>query len=296
MISRIAMALLLVTAPAAAQAPAVKYGWAPKPVSAPYVAPNRAHWKLADLLKAHAAQPSWSQTMVRDADGLTGTYIQTAPGEASRKIMYSDTVVFFIVQSGQLRVVIDGIEPFIATKGFLVQVPSLRFFHVETLGEAPALRFEVTQTLAPPIYAMEEKPVPLPGRTYAKVGYYSGPAGYDGNKPYIDYNKEMTSGPVTNVRAVQDDFISASISRGAAVQPSRGDKGHFHIGSSEFWFVMEGAMNYRIEGEPDVMARQGDIVYVPAGRWHRASFGGSGMAAYVSIHPVDSALEALDVD
>lgn len=294
MISRIAMALLLVTTTAAAQAPTVNYGWAPKPVSTPYVTPNRAHWKLADLLKAHRAQPSWSQTLVRDADGLTGTYIQTGPGEVSRKVMYSDTVVFFIVQSGQLRVVIDGVEPFTATKGFLVQVPSLRFFHVETLGDAPALRFEVTQTLAPPIYAIGEKPAPLAGRTYARVGYYSGPAAYDGNKPYIDYSKEMTSGPTEGVRAVQDDLISASIARGAAAQPSKSDKGHFHIGSSEFWFVMEGAVDYRIEGQPDITAHQGDIVYAPAGRWHRASFGGSDMAAHVSIHPVGSALEALD--
>lgn len=294
MISRIAMALLLVAAPAVAQTPAVKYGWAPKPVSAPYVAPNRAHWKLADLLKAHRAQPSWSQTLVRDADGLTGTYIQTAPGEASRKVMYSDTTVFFIVQSGQLRVIIDGVEPFMATKGFLVQIPSLRFFQVETLGNTPALRFEVTQTLAPPIYAIGEKPAPLEGKTYARVGYYSGPAAYDGNKPYIDYNKEITSGPAASMRAVQDDFVSASIARGAAMQPSKSDKGHFHIGSSEFWFVMEGAMDYRIEGQPDITAHQGDIVYAPAGRWHRASFGGSGMAAHVSIHPVGNALEALD--
>ena len=294
MISRIAIALLLVAAPAAAQPPAAKYGWAPKPVSAPYIAPNRAHWKLADLLKAHRTQPSWSQTLVRDPDGLTGAYIQTAPGETSRKVMYSDTVVFFIVQSGQLRVVIDGIEPFIATKGFLVQIPSLRFFQVETLGNTPALRFEITQTQAPPIYAIGEKPAPLAGRTYARVGYYSGPAAYDGNKPYIDYNKEMTSGPTIGARAVQDDFVSASITRGAAAQPSKSDKGHFHIGSSEFWFVMEGAVDYRIEGQPGITAHQGDIVYAPAGRWHRVSLGGSGMAAHVSIHPVGNALEALD--
>ena len=53
MIARILMAALLVATPAAAQT-STKFGWAPKPKAAPFIAPNRAHWRLADLLKTHA--------------------------------------------------------------------------------------------------------------------------------------------------------------------------------------------------------------------------------------------------
>ena len=295
MILRILIALLL-AAPAAAQptTATLKFGLAPKPVAAPFVAPNRAHWKLADILEAHAKQKSWSQTVVRDADGLTGTYIQSAPGEVSRRVMYSDTTIFFIVQSGQFRVFIDGVEPFTAMPGFLVHVPSLRLFHVEAIGNTPARRFEVTQTLAPAIYAQGQTPPSTLGKKYVRVGYYSLPASYDGKKPYIDYQKDMGAQNVSRANLVQDDFVSASLTRSMpGSRPPDSDKRHFHFNSA-FAFILEGEMNYQIEGERDFTAGQGDIVYIPAGRWHRAAPGGSVMAAQISVNPVASALSALE--
>jgi len=296
---KLLLALALLAVPALAQAqPAptgLKYGWAPKPVSAPFVAPNRPHWRLADLQKAHAGEKSWSEVVVRDAKGLTGTYIQMAPGEKSPRVMYSDTVIFFIVQAGQLRVSIEGVEPFIASKGFLVQVPSARLFQVETVGDAPSLRFEVTQTLAPPIYAADEKPVPRPGTRYVRTGYYTAPAPYGEKRPFIDFQKDIVEGGMRGGGAVQDDLISANINRQASVpRPPDSDKGHFHIGTSEFWFILEGQVDFLIEGVPFFTAAQGDIVYAPAGRWHRATSGGTGMATRVSIHPVPSSINALD--
>ena len=163
--TRILLALLLLAAaPAAAQAPAnnLKLGWAPKPLSAPFVAPIRAHWRLAEIQKAHAGEKSWTQVVVREANQLMASYIQTAPGESSPRLLYSDTTSFFVVQSGQLRVMIEGVEPFIATKGVIVQITPTRFFHVETVGNEPALRFQVTRSLAYPVYAAEEKQTPPP--------------------------------------------------------------------------------------------------------------------------------------
>ncbi|OAI43320.1 hypothetical protein AYO42_01620 [Rhizomicrobium sp. SCGC AG-212-E05] len=289
---RILLALLLAAAPAAAQ-PALKSGWAPKPVAAPFVAPNRAIWKLADVLKAHQKQKSWSQVMTRDAKGLTATYIQSAPGEVSRRVMYSDTTMFFVVQSGSLRVTIDGIEPFTATEGGLVQVPSLRFFQVETVGATPALRFEVTQTLAPPIYAEGQTPQPLAGRKFVRVGYYSPPASYDGKQPLIDY-QDIATGKMPGAGVVQDDFISANIQRSMPGGPAPASNNrHFHL-SSAIAMVLEGEMNYQIEGMRDFTARKGDVVYVPQGRWHRAAPGGSTMAAQISISPVASAISLMD--
>ena len=294
--TRIALTLVL-AAPAAAQAPAgnLQYGWAPKPVSAPFVAPNRAHWKLADLQKAHAGHKSWSQMVVRDAKGLTGHYIQLAPGQKSSKVMYSDSVIFFVVQSGELRVTIEGVDPFTATKGFLVQVPSAHFVQVEALGSAPALRFEVTQTLSPPYYAEGETPVPIRGRRFIRSGYYTAPAPYGDKKPFVDFQKDIVQGGGRGAGSVQDDGISANINRQASVpRPPASDKGHFHIGTSEFWFILEGQVDYLIEGAPFFTAQQGDIVYAPAGSWHRATSGGTGMATRLSIHPAASTLNALE--
>jgi len=290
---RILLTLLLAAAPAAAQ-PTLKSGWAPKPVAAPFVAPNRAIWRLADVLKTHQSQKSWSQVMVRDAKGLTATYIQSAPGEVSRRVMYSDTIMFFVVQSGNLRVTINGIEPFTATEGGLVQVPSLRFFQVETVGAAPALRFEVTQTLAPPIYAEGQTPQPLAGRKFVRVGYYSPPASYDGKKPLIDYQQDIATGKMPGAGVVQDDFISANIQRSMPDGPAPSSNNrHFHL-SSAIAMILEGEMTYQIEGERDFTARKGDVVYVPQGRWHRAAPGGSTMAAQISISAVASAISLMD--
>lgn len=294
---KLLLALVLMgIGPALAQTSAnLKYGWAPKPLSAPFVAPNRAHWKLDDLVKAHADAKSWSDVVVRDAKGLTGTYIQMAPGEASPRVMYSDAVIFFIVQAGRLRVTIEGLEPFVAAKGALVQVPSARMVQVETLGDAPALRFEVTHTLAPPIYADGEKPVPLAGRRFVRTGYYTTPVPYGEKRPLIDFQRDIVAGGMRGGGAVQDDQISANINRQAAVpRPPDSDRGHFHIGTSEFWFILEGRVDFLIEGVPFFSATQGDIVYAPAGRWHRATSGGTGMATRVSIHPVASSINARD--
>lgn len=290
------MALLLAT-PAMAQAPTqnLKYGWAPKPAAAPFVAPNRPHWKLDDLVKSHAGRKSWSEVVVRDANGLTGAYIQMAPGEKSPKVMYSDAVTFFVVQAGQMRVTIEGVEPFIASKGFLVQAPSARFVQTETVGDEPSLRFEVTQTLSPAIYAEDEKPPASRGKRYVRTGYYTAPEPYGEKRPYINFQRDIVQGGMAGGGAVQDDLISANINRQpSAPRPPDSDKGHFHIGTSEFWFILEGEVNFLIEGVPYFTAAQGDVVYAPPGRWHRATSGGAGMATRLSIHPVASSINALD--
>src|SRR5580704_16600070 len=67
----------------APQQPVYKYALAPKPrVLTPWTLPNRPHWRLAEILKAHAGQKSWVQPLVRDKD-YAADYIQMAPGEVS---------------------------------------------------------------------------------------------------------------------------------------------------------------------------------------------------------------------
>ena len=111
--------------------------WAPKPDKAPYLAPNKPHVKLADLLKKHAHQQSWAETVVRDAGGLTGRYIQMAPGEKTKTQFYVDSSMFFIVEAGQMRVTLSGQEPFVATKGFIVQVPARIQYKMEADRRCP---------------------------------------------------------------------------------------------------------------------------------------------------------------
>jgi len=271
--------------------------WAPKPDKAPYLAPNKPHVKVADLVKKHARQQAWAEIVVRDAGGLTGRYIQMAPGDKTRTQLYVDSSMFFIVEAGQLRVTLQGQEPFTASKGFIVQVPARVQYAMEAVGDAPALRFEVTHTRALPFYPESEIPLAVKGFTYQKVTLQGAPGSYGTTKPYLDFQKEIID---ANGRSpggfVRDGETAANITRApGAPTPPPSQLGHFHDGTSEFWFIMEGNVEFQIEGVPFISATQGDIVYAPAGRWHRSGHAGEQMDTRISIHPVAAAANSLQV-
>jgi quercetin dioxygenase-like cupin family protein len=271
--------------------------WAPKPDKAPYVAPNTPHVKVADLLKKHARQQTWAETVVRDAGGLTGRYVQMAPGDKTRTQFYVDSSMFFIVEAGQMRVTLQGQEPFTASKGFIVQVPARVQYAMEAVGDAPALRFEVTHTRALPFYPESETPVAVKGFTYQKVTLQGAPGTYGTTKPYLDFQKEIVDGGGRSPGGfVRDGETAANITRApGAPTPPPSQLGHFHDGTSEFWFIMEGNVEFQIEGEPFIRATQGDIVYAPAGRWHRSGHAGDQMDTRISIHPIAAAANSLQV-
>ena len=269
--------------------------WAPKPDIAPYIAPNKPQVKLTDLLKKHARQQTWAETVVRDASGLTGRYIQMAPGDKTKTQFYADCSMFFIVEAGQLKVTLSGQEPFIASKGFIVQAPARVQYVMETAGEVPALRFEVTHTRALPFYPESERPTPVKGYTYQKVTLQGAPGSYGAAKPYLDFQKEIVEGGGRSPGGfVRDGETAANITRApGAPTPPPSQLGHFHDGTSEFWFIMEGDVEFQIEGVPFIRATQGDIVYAPAGRWHRSGHAGEQMDTRISIHPIGAAANAL---
>jgi mannose-6-phosphate isomerase-like protein (cupin superfamily) len=278
-------------------APVMTTVWAAKPEPSPFVAPNRPLWKLSDILSTHAGQKDWSVLLVRDPGGLSARYIQMAPGEKTKTILFADSSIFWIVQAGQIRFTIEGQEPFVASKGFMVQVPQRTQFTLETVGDVPSLRFEVSHTRASPLYPISETPDPIKGATYMRAVFAGGSPGYGNSKPYLDFQKDIVEGGGKPPNGfIRDGETSANIVRGPGVpKPPDSDPGHFHDGTSEFWFVMEGHLSLLVEGEPFIDgAEQGDILYAPAGRWHRTSFKGDGMSTRISIHSVSAALNILD--
>jgi mannose-6-phosphate isomerase-like protein (cupin superfamily) len=260
---------------------------APKPAQlTPYTAPHKPHWKLSEILAQNAGKQSWSLTVVDDAQ-LKAQYISMAPGESTPTRFYADNPAWWVVQDGQIRFTIEGVEPFVATKGFLVQVPYRVPYKMETVGDKPSLRFEVTVAGASVLYPAEGgfQPKPVEGIQYVPVRI-SGKGSYsEQNRPYLDFLGQVVNGSTRAGAYVSDDRGFANVIRGrGAAPPPDTDKGHFHLDYSEFWFIMEGQIDYLIEGLPFFSAQQGDIVYVPKGRYHRASFGGTGMATRLAIN------------
>ncbi len=248
--------------------------WAPKPSKATaYAAPNRVHWKLSDILAAHRGKTDWVQPIIRNQE-QDGDYVSLGAGKATKPKFYADDRVMFIVWDGSVRVTIDGTEPFTATKGFMVSVPFRHVYSIENTGTRPALWFEVRQAGSAPLYPGTVTPDPQPGRTYMKVTGNPGPAkDRDTNPVWVDFMKTIAIGVKPyNGKFVWDDHFTSNILRGKAADavPPDTNKGHFHTDWTEFWFIMEGRIGYKIEGYPYFVSEPGDVVTAAKGRWHRA--------------------------
>lgn len=248
--------------------------WSAKPTQpTPYVAPNRVHWKLSDVMAMHRGKTDWVQPIVRNPE-QEADYISLGVGKRTKAQAFADDRVVWIVQDGAMRVSIDGMEPFVATKGFMVNVPFRHFYTIETIGDRPSLRFEVRQAGSPPMFKESDTPDAYPGRTYVKVRGTPGPAkDRDSNPIWLDFNKQIASSDKPhNGKFVWDDHFTSNILRGKAQQvPPESNRGHFHGTWTEFWFIMEGKVDYKIEGFPLFTADQGDVVAAVKGRWHRPS-------------------------
>jgi mannose-6-phosphate isomerase-like protein (cupin superfamily) len=260
--------------------------WAPLPTQpATWVAPNKPIWKLSEILAAHKGQQNWKETVVSDVT-LHANYVSMAPGMKTPKQFHPDNRAWWIVQDGQIRFNIEGQEPFVASKGFLVQVPYRNVFSLETVGEKPSLRLEVNIGDAKTMYPIEETPTPLPAFNFVKVKI-SGKGKYEGgNKPFLDFD-QVVAGIEKQRRFIADDRAVANIIIGdpKTQRPAPdADKGHFHEESSELWFILLGKMEYKIGSLPIFIADQGDIVYTPKQTWHRARFAGTELACRLAMN------------
>jgi mannose-6-phosphate isomerase-like protein (cupin superfamily) len=280
-----AAALALLIIPAAAQERKVYTSWVPKKM-VPYAGPNKPVTRIDAVLAKHKGQKSWKEDVIK-TDRYHAQWIQMAPGEKTRTLFYADDRTVWVVWGGQVRFNIQGQEPFIATKGFLVQTPLRMRYSLEVVGNEPALFFEVRRNDTLPSYAFNDgEPVPasVGNQKYEKVSYppglrAGGNVAYDSlNKPNLDFFKDVIAkypngGSGWPRYFVNDKDNQLAIIRGMGVPtPPSTNRGHFHINTDEFWFVPEGKIDYLIEGVGLLTANAGDIVYVPPGRYHRASF------------------------
>jgi mannose-6-phosphate isomerase-like protein (cupin superfamily) len=246
----------------------------PKAKSPGWTGVHHPHTKLADVLARHEGKADWAETVVDD-ESLLAQWISMAPNQKTPRQMNGDTREWWIVQSGSLKFIVEGREPVVATKGFMVQVPFRTLYQIENVGDGPALRFEVNVARARKLYPLDEKPAPLAGFDYIPTRVLGGRGTLDAdNRPVLDFAK-VVAGEERAGAFVNDDRSFANIIIGNYQAPQPGNKGHYHEEGSEFWLIMLGKVRYKIEGLPEFEAEPGDVVYVPRQTWHLASFGGS---------------------
>jgi len=262
--------------------------WAAKPAKMPpYTGPNKLVYRLADVLAAHKGKQSWQQEVFLSRD-YSGAWISMAPGEKTKTQFYGDDRVFWVVQSGQMKVTIEGQEPFVAGKHFLIQVPKRVQYSMEVVGNEPALRFEMRPAGESPSYPLSEEPTPAKGVKYVQA-VYSGHGNYDGkvNVPYVDFEKQIVQGGEKRNVWLRDDnnYVTILRSQKGAPTPPDNQWGHFHANFPEIWLIIEGTQQFLVEGEKLITVSDGDLVGAPTGRYHRAAPYGDGPSTRLAYIP-----------
>ena len=265
--------------------------WVPKKTQlTAYEYPNKPVWHIKDILASHSKTASWEQPIVRNKE-MWGDYIQLAVGTKTPRQMFPDNRVAMIVWDGQIRVSVDGQEPFVATKGFEINIPYRTAYSLEVIGDKPGLYFFVREADHYPQYPVDtnpDKPKDVPGYTYVKAIHTANKGTIkEGQKLYLDYYKDVVNGGGRGGAFIADDHFFVNNIRGMGVPtPPATNLGHFHAEYTEFWFIIEGKMEHLIEGIPEVVQSDaGDIVTAAQGRFHRASFKAGQMDTRVAINP-----------
>lgn len=278
------------------------FTWTPRTVApAPYKAPNKPRTTIAEVRqKIPAAKQSktWHEQVVSDRH-LQASWVQLAVGDQSPAMFISDTRAAFIVWEGEVEFTIGNTpattNTFVATKSSMVQVPARTRFQMKNVGAVPSLHFEVFTADATITYeqASATLPKPQPGFTWqltrqdpgaeALNNYSANGSTLANNVQHRNYLAAPSAGafvsaPGLFVNAIRGQAFNCNMQSPTAL-------GHRHLNYAEFWFIMEGQIQYNIEGLDPFVSEAGDIVYVPAGRWHSAANYCPGFDTRIAINP-----------
>jgi mannose-6-phosphate isomerase-like protein (cupin superfamily) len=265
--------------------------WAPKAQPGIYTPPHKPHTKLSDLRAKHAGSAHWRELIVND-EHLRSEYLQLAPGTKTPRALHPDTRTWWVVMDGQVRFYIEGQEPFIATKGSMVQAPMQTFFSMEAQGRQPALVFETNIAGAKTMYENETDAPKIPGFDWIPVKFQRRPGEYGrNNKPHVTFDelaRKLESGELKGtVRVVEDDRGAANFIYGYEKNLPRvnsKDRGHYHPECAEYWLIMKGEIRYPVETQGVIIASEGDIVYVPRSTFHAPRWHGAGPSCRLAMN------------
>jgi mannose-6-phosphate isomerase-like protein (cupin superfamily) len=291
---RALFAISLLAMPALAQPPSKDIlAWAPKATKpTAWTGPHKPRHNYAEMLARHKGQANWNELVVDD-EHLRSEFISAAPGTKTPRRFHPDTREWWVVTDGQIRFSIEGQQPFVASKGMLVQVPYRTIYSMETVGATPSVRFETNIAKATTLYPMDEKPPALEGFNFIPVRI-TGPVMKDfpTNRIHATYEElaaeaEATPRKQATLRFAHDERATVNFIYGYAKDlpaVTDADLGHYHSVGAEFWIVLGGHIQYKIEGIDTFVAEPFDVVYVPKSKWHRARWFGDGPSTRLAMN------------
>jgi mannose-6-phosphate isomerase-like protein (cupin superfamily) len=119
----------------------------PDEVPSPDGKPDRLYFNVLDMEQEHAGARSWAVLAIRKnrahANIICGyaADVKHKPGDRGH---FHDFPEMWIIQRGQLRFAIEGLDPFVAGEGDIVYAPAMRWHLPEPYGEGPACRLAMT--------------------------------------------------------------------------------------------------------------------------------------------------------
>lgn len=262
--------------------------WAPKPVQpSKWAPPNKPHTKLSELKAKYKGKAEWREVIVSD-DHLHAEYVSMAPGGKVSRRFHPDTREWWVMMDGQIRFEIENQEPFVATKGSMVQVPMQTIYSLATVGDTPSLRFEVNIAKAKTLYPQGVEPPTTPGINWipVRLGRKPAPYGHE-NKPHINLYELAKDPKYRGGRFIHDDRAVSNIIYGYEkdLPPlNEKDRGHYHPECAEFWLIMAGQIRYPIENHGVIIAEEGDVVYAPIFTFHAPRFHGPGPSCRLAMN------------
>ena len=254
-----------------------------KPNDISYKAPMKPVYHIADIIAAHKGQTDWEQPVVKD-QWFFIQYISMGPGKKTPISMQGDTSIAFIINSGRVRFTFKNFPAIEAGEDGMVSIPARVPYSIETISDTPSIRFEVRNVVAGTLFPVADNatpPVAPPGYTTVKVDCNCMLGSVKDMKPnYFDYGGWAKANPTVARASIppkgtanffMDDnlFINTSRSVTGVPLPPPNVIGHFHTGQAEWWYVLEGNMATRIEGQGDVYGNHGDVIYSPQGAYHQ---------------------------
>ena len=270
------------------EGPPEAVSYAPKPTKlTAYTPPHKPHTKLEEVKGRHKGQAEWFEWVIKD-DYLWSQYIQSAPGSKVSPRFHPDTREWWVILEGEIRFNIEGQEPFVARRRSMIQVPTQTIYSMETVGEKPAIRYEVNIPNVATLF-------PDPPATHApgiefipvRLGRRPFPYGRD-NKPHVNLDDLVAANPnYSGGRFMHDDRAASTIIYGynSKLPPlNEKDRGHFHPDGAESWVILQGLMRYKIEGQDVFIASEGDVVYAPKFTFHAPRWWGDGPSCRLSMH------------
>jgi mannose-6-phosphate isomerase-like protein (cupin superfamily) len=119
----------------------------PDEVPSPDGKPDRLYFNVVDMDKEHPGKRSWADLAIRKnrahANIICGyaADVKHRPGDRGH---FHDFPEMWIIQRGQLRFAIEGVEPFIIGEGDMAYAPATRWHLPEPYGEGSACRLAMT--------------------------------------------------------------------------------------------------------------------------------------------------------